>query len=82
MSGGSLNRQVGVAYYTHCETAVGPLLVVGDVGRLMAIRFDVEAADLWRAVESVQDALRGRYGLERDDERIAPVVEDDALRGR
>ena len=64
-----------VAYYTHCESAIGPLLVVGDRGKLMGIRFHVEAEALVRAVEAMHDVLHGRYLLERDDERMAPVVD-------
>jgi len=70
-----MSAQPSTAYYAHCDSAIGPLLVVGDAGRLMAIRLHVEAADLGRAIEDVHHELRGRYVLERDDERMAPVVE-------
>jgi len=63
-----------VAYYTHAVTSVGPLLVAGDRGRLMAIKFDVEPRDLARHVERLLDEFRGRYALERDDRRMAPVL--------
>jgi methylated-DNA-[protein]-cysteine S-methyltransferase len=63
-----------VAYYTHALTAIGPLLIVGDRGRLMAIKFDIEEKKIAHEVERLHDELRHRYALERDDERMAGVV--------
>ena len=63
-----------VAYYTHAPTAIGPLLIVGDRGRLMAIKFDAEERRIARDVERLYEELRHRYVLERDDERMAGVV--------
>jgi methylated-DNA-[protein]-cysteine S-methyltransferase len=40
----------------------------------MAIKFDVEEDRIAREVERLHDELRGRYALERDDERLAGVV--------
>lgn len=65
---------LATAYYSHAETAIGPLLIAGDQGRLMAIKFDVEQRDLAFAVERLYAELRGRFALERDDERMADVV--------
>ena len=63
------------AYYTHAPaTAVGPLLLAGDRGRLMAIKFNVEASHIAREVERLHDELKRRVVLERDDERLADVV--------
>jgi methylated-DNA-[protein]-cysteine S-methyltransferase len=63
-----------VAYYTHAVTAVGPLLIAGDRGRLMAIKFDVDEKHTAREVERLYEELRHRYVLERDDRRMSGVV--------
>jgi methylated-DNA-[protein]-cysteine S-methyltransferase len=67
---------VQTAYYTHAPTtAVGPLLLAGDHGRLMAIKFNVEQAQIAAEVERLYDEFRGRFTLERDDERLAGLVQ-------
>jgi methylated-DNA-[protein]-cysteine S-methyltransferase len=66
--------ELRIAYYTHALTPIGPLLIAGDQGRLMAIKFDVEEDSIAREVERLHDELRGRYVLERDDDRLAGVV--------
>jgi methylated-DNA-[protein]-cysteine S-methyltransferase len=55
-------------------TAIGPLLIAGDRGRLMAIKFDVDEKRIAREVERLHDEFRQRYVLERDDRRLAGVV--------
>jgi methylated-DNA-[protein]-cysteine S-methyltransferase len=69
-----VRRAIGNAYYTHALTAIGPLLIAGDRGRLMAIKFDVEERAIAREVERLHDEFRGRFVLERDDDRLAYVV--------
>jgi methylated-DNA-[protein]-cysteine S-methyltransferase len=67
---------VQTAYYTHAPaTAVGPLLLAGDRGRLMAIKFNVEQPQIAAEVERLYGEFRGRFALERDDERLAGVVQ-------
>ncbi|MEX0749566.1 MAG: methylated-DNA--[protein]-cysteine S-methyltransferase [Dehalococcoidia bacterium] len=67
--------ELSVAYYTHASTAVGPLLIAGDRCSLMAIKFDVEVYQIAREVERLYDELRQRFVLERDDARMAGVVQ-------
>jgi methylated-DNA-[protein]-cysteine S-methyltransferase len=80
---GAATPQLATAYYTHALTSVGPLLIAGDRGRLMAIKFDVEQKYIAREVERLHEEFRGRYALERDDQRLAGVVQqvDEYLGG-
>lgn len=66
--------ELRVAYYSHALTAIGPLLIAGDRGRVMAIKFDVDERHIAREVERLHGELRHRYVLERDDRRMAGVV--------
>ena len=71
-------------YFTHVETAFGPMLVAGEGRRLAAVKFHADESRLPQAVEELHRELGGAYELVRDDKRARPIARQivDYLDGR
>ena len=63
-----------MAAYGIAHTSFGPMLVASEGKRLLAVKFSVDAGQLPEAVDALHRELGGRYGLQRDDDAVAPFV--------
>lgn len=73
-----------IAYYTHVETAMGPMLIAGAGKRLIAVKFGVSAKRIAAAVETLHHELRGAYDLVPGDAKVRPLARQvqDYLEGK
>ena len=73
-----------IAYYTHVETAMGPMLIAGNGKRLIAVKFGVNAKRISYAVEELHRELHGAYDLMPGDAKVRPLARQvqDYLAGK
>ena len=71
-------------YFTHVETAFGPMLVAGRGRTLVAVKFGVPKKQVQSAVEELHRELRARYELVPGDAEARPLAKQlvDYLDGR
>jgi methylated-DNA-[protein]-cysteine S-methyltransferase len=62
------------AHYGLTDTAMGPMLVSVEGGRLIAVKFGVDERRLPHAVEDLQRELHGTFELRRGDAKVRLVT--------
>jgi methylated-DNA-[protein]-cysteine S-methyltransferase len=73
-----------VAYYSHVETAFGPMLIAGRGKTLVAVKFGVERKRVNAALEELHRELHGRFDLVPGESEVRPLAKQltDYLDGR
>jgi methylated-DNA-[protein]-cysteine S-methyltransferase len=73
-----------LAFYSHVETAFGPMLLAGSGSTLVAVKFGVERKRVAAAIEALHDELHGKFELVPGDAEVRPLAKQlvDYLDGR
>ncbi len=72
------------AYYAHVDTPFGPMLIVGEGKRLLAIKFGVTANKIAQGVGDLHHDLHGKYTLIPSDTKVGALAKQlqDYLAGK
>ena len=78
------NGKSKLAFYSHVETAFGPMLLAGSGRTVVAVKFGVERKRVAAALEELHRELHGRFELVPGDAEVRPLAKQliDYLDGR